>query len=647
MALAPNVGGGFIKAGAGVLTLSGVNSYTGATTIKGGTLKLAPSLSPVALWNADSISGNTGDTVSAWTDSVGSKVATQNGAGNLPTLALAGLGAHKTVRFNGAQTQSLQVADVDSPISSATNFSIAVVFKTSTNGVGGEGQWYQNTGIVDAEQPGTTEDWGMVLNANGRAGAGIGGGGGDRTIYSQAGLANGAGHVAILTRSDSSSFTLTVDGQTVTGASVDVLPRNVSRFLFGAIQTNLDYFTGDIAQVQMFNGVLSGAQVNGIGSALSGTYGITNGFAAGSLLPQATPVSITAADGVLDLSDGTVTIGSLQGVAGSQVLMGAGALTIGTDNTSPTFSGKINGTGNLTKIGSGVQTLDAVQGYTGATLVNDGILRVTGSVANSSGVTVGAATATFEAGSSQVVKNLTVTAGQAKVTRTGPILVLTVGDNTNSTPLSISAAGKVDLTTNAMVVDHTVGGEAATLQLVRSKIIAGYNGGNYQGNGITSSSAAADTKKAVGYAQPSEVTLGAGHTFLGQVVDDSSVLIRYTFNGDANLDGTVGFTDLVAVAQHYGQTLNDAVNSPATFTNSTWTHGDFNYDGVVGFPDLESVAQNYGGVLPAAIPGATPRFNADVAAAFASVPEPSSALLILGVAGLSLSRRVRSKRPRQ
>jgi autotransporter-associated beta strand protein len=291
-----------------------------------------------------------------------------------------------------------------------------------------------------------------------------------------------------------------------------------------------------------------------------------------------------------------------------------------------------------------VQTLSATQGYTGATTVNNGTLRVTGSIANSSGVTVNAPTATFEAASSQTVKTLNVTSGQVKVTRSGPVSVLKIGDNVNPAPLSIGANGTIDLTTNAMVIDHPAGAEASTLQLVRSQIIRGYNNGAYTGNGITSSSAAADHTKAVGYAQASEIALGAGSTFLNTPVDTSSVVVRYTMNGDSNLDGTVSFADLVTVAQHYGQVLDDAAGSPSTFTNSTWTHGDFNYDGKVSFADLVTVAQNYGGTLPASIPGAPADFNSDLAAAFASVPEPSSGLFILGAAGLGLARRVRRRR---
>lgn len=70
-------------------------------------------------------------------------------------------------------------------------------------------------------------------------------------------------------------------------------------------------------------------------------------------------------------------------------------------------------------------------------------------------------------------------------------------------------------------------------------------------------------------------------TFGGQSVEANDVLVRYTINGDANLDGAVGFADLVAVNQHYGQ------------SGKIWRDGDFNFDGSVGFPDLVAVNQNY------------------------------------------------------
>jgi hypothetical protein len=78
-------------------------------------------------------------------------------------------------------------------------------------------------------------------------------------------------------------------------------------------------------------------------------------------------------------------------------------------------------------------------------------------------------------------------------------------------------------------------------------------------------------------------------------------------NGDADRDRSVGFNDLVAVAQHYG-----------AVSGGTLAGGDMDGDGAVGFSDLVTVAQNYGKTLaplPAAIPASAPVAAAAVAAA--------------------------------
>ena len=72
-------------------------------------------------------------------------------------------------------------------------------------------------------------------------------------------------------------------------------------------------------------------------------------------------------------------------------------LTVGGNDLSTEMSGDLyDGTfapgslysGSLVKIGSGALTLSGISTYTGTTTVNDGVLRVDGSIATSSGVTV-------------------------------------------------------------------------------------------------------------------------------------------------------------------------------------------------------------------------------------------------------------------
>jgi autotransporter-associated beta strand protein len=269
--------------------------------------------------------------------------------------------------------------------------------------------------------------------------------------------------------------------------------------------------------------------------------------------------------------------------------------------------------------------------YSGATTVNGGTLRVTGSVFPSSGVSVNGGT--FEAPVSQKVKTLTVApAGTALLTAvTGQTNVLTVGDGTSATsPFNVgsgSSFGKVDINSNGLIVDVAAGGETSALTGIRNAAQSAYNGGTWTGNGLTSSSITTANKLAIGYALPADATaITNGGTFYGSPADASSVVVRTTVQGDSNLDGIVNFTDLLSVARNYNA------------SNTFWSKGDFDYNGLVNFTDLLILARNYNLSTPSAsdVPGASPAFEADMTAAFAAaVPEPTS-IGLLGLAGAAL-----------
>ena len=72
----------------------------------------------------------------------------------------------------------------------------------------------------------------------------------------------------------------------------------------------------------------------------------------------------------------------------------------------------------------------------------------------------------------------------------------------------------------------------------------------------------------------------------GQIKTADDVTLMMTIMGDANFDGAVGLSDLLALADHYGMT-HDA----------KWRDGDFDGDGSVGLADLMVLADNYGGHL--------------------------------------------------
>jgi hypothetical protein len=263
-------------------------------------------------------------------------------------------------------------------------------------------------------------------------------------------------------------------------------------------------------------------------------------------------------------------------------------------------------------------------------------------VSNSAGVVLDNG-GTYEAASSQFLKRATVnTGGVLRLAAGTNVNVLTVGDNTAtyadaaSSHLNVNG-GKVDVAGGGMIVDYAPGSDANALAYVKAKVAAGFNAGDWQGPGLTSSNVIGDPtgSKGVGYALSSDILGPTGGTFLGSAADGDAVLVRYTLLGDATLNGAVDFNDLVQLAQNY-----NVVDG-----SRTWFTGDFTYDGNTDFNDLVKLAQNYNASLPTdPIPGAPVDFQADLAAAFASVPEPG-ALSLLGLAacGLAGRRRRRSK----
>jgi len=83
------------------------------------------------------------------------------------------------------------------------------------------------------------------------------------------------------------------------------------------------------------------------------------------------------------------TVGSLSGEG--SVSLGTSKLSISTNNLSTTFSGLIQDTGSLNKLGTGSLTLSGANTYTGVTTVSAGALRVsnrTGSATGTSTVRV-------------------------------------------------------------------------------------------------------------------------------------------------------------------------------------------------------------------------------------------------------------------
>jgi hypothetical protein len=141
-------------------------------------------------------------------------------------------------------------------------------------------------------------------------------------------------------------------------------------------------------------------------------------------------------------------------------------------------------------------------------------------------------------------------------------------------------AGRIDVKDNDMIITRTLGAAPSTFLNVWQWVRAGYNNGAWNGMGITSSTAAVnrlrDTAVGVG---PNEAL---GYTeFSGEPVTPVDILVKYTWYGDANLDGQVTIADLGLLAGNWQQTPR------------YWHHGDYNYDTLVDIADLGILSANW------------------------------------------------------
>lgn len=210
-----------------------------------------------------------------WQDRV-NQVEASRSAGD-PAHVAGALGGRSVVRFDAADGgDMLEVSALENPVSQADDFTIVVALATTTSDlVGGNGEWYQNTGLVNSNTLGFSPDWGISLNAAGQAAFGLGAGLGQPspTVYSTtAGLNDGDLHVITATRSGS-DLALYVDDQPAdTRSDASAATRARLDLAFGGMLNRVNYFTGDIAEVRMYNGALTAEEVSTVYSEVFSFY---------------------------------------------------------------------------------------------------------------------------------------------------------------------------------------------------------------------------------------------------------------------------------------------------------------------------------------------------------------------------------------
>ena len=473
-----------VKAGAGVLTLTGANTFAGGVSLNGGALSLG---SVGALGSTGIISfgggtlqfsgGNTGDYsgrfsaaanqtysidtngqrvsfASALTSPGGTLTKLGNGTlvlngansytgqtgvnGGILLLGSAGaLGASSALSFGGGTLQysANNTIDYSDRFITAANQTYSI----DTNG--------QRVSFASAlTSPGGTltklGNGTLVLNgANSYTGqTGVNGGilllGSAGALGASSTLSFGGGTLQYsanntidysdrFSAAANQAYSIDTNGQTVSFASALTSP--------GGTLTKIGAGTLALTAASTYTGLTTIA---------AGTLALSGTAAVG----LASDVSLAGATAVLQVST-NATIGSLAGTpSASTVILGNGAvLTTGASNASTAFSGSITGgnsTSGLTKVGTGTFTLNGANSYTGPTTVIAGTLVLSGGAAVSdfSDVSLVGNTAVLQVNTSKTISALAGTQAGSKVTL-GNGAVLTIGGGNGNTTFSGSISG--------------------------------------------------------------------------------------------------------------------------------------------------------------------------------------------------------------
>jgi fibronectin-binding autotransporter adhesin len=317
----------------------------------------------------------------------------------------------------------------------------------------------------------------------------------------------------------------------------------------------------------------------------------------------------------------------------------------------------------LTKSGGGLLILTGGNTYTGSTFVNAGTVNVSSGSLASTSYTIQAGAklnvialnalpinSTLSDNGSVTFGPNTASAGPASLTLSslliGPGGIVNLADpavHSNRTVLSLSAlavAGGVNAWTGTL----NIGGNDlilhnSSLATVTNLVASGFYGTSpWTGKGLTSSTAAADTSHltAVGVILNND---GSGNALYGSSTtlgnfdrlspSTSDVLVKYTYYGDANLDGKVDSSDYARI--------DGGFLSSGSLTG--WFNGDSNYDGLVNGSDytlIDNAFNTQSAALTNQIANPTAQFATTGAAA--AVPEPATfglfGLTVLGSLGL-------------
>jgi hypothetical protein len=137
------------------------------------------------------------------------------------------------------------------------------------------------------------------------------------------------------------------------------------------------------------------------------------------------------------------------------------------------------------------------------------------------------------------------------------------------TALAFETGGTIDLRDNSLIVDYT---SSTVLPDTQSHI----NAGKIRSS-VALNNPLHNTTLGAMEASDFKSIYGPSALFNGQPIDNSAVLVKYTYHGDTDFNGVVNFDD-------YARIDNGFSNA-----RSGWLNGDFDGNGVVNFDDYSLI----------------------------------------------------------
>jgi T5SS/PEP-CTERM-associated repeat protein/autotransporter-associated beta strand protein len=400
----------------------------------------------------------------------------------------------------------------------------------TTQWTAGTGDWFTagnwNNGVPNAVSSDAIVDNGGTAQ--------IATGGAAETFELTVGTNNGSGTVQITNgslaigdlailglSSGANTGTLTVSGS---GASVTHTADFFRVGSFGTGILNID--TGGSFVSSSTDGMILGANSGSAGTVnLGGTPGSRG-------VLQARFIGEGLGDGAIEWNGGILQAAAnqsnfLQGFEAGDVTINAGGATLDTNGFDVGVGVVLDGTGDLTKTGTGVLTLSGASTYGGKTIVEGGSLVVTGSLASTSEV---------YGGNSYGGTNLTLSSGGTVTTGSASIGVTAASDTNTAlvtgTGSTLTVTG--DLNVGFQGSDNTLTIQSAGKVQANATKIGGYDGST--GNEVvvsgTNSLLSNTTYIAVGYG-------GDGNALTiqnGGKASNADAFVGYRFDGSSTSD---------------------------------------------------------------------------------------------------------------